>query len=248
MAAGKNKLLRWTRIYVGGYDLSGDARSFGSLDNGYEEADMTGWSEAQRNVLAAGGRMVGIRAFQALMNDLAGQSLPILQNAGVVERVSLHLGSLAEPAIGDPAYLMPAVQMGDRVTWDGGAAALQGDFLPQGGIASPNIDQPWGHVLYPKTALAATTNGASINNGAASTKGGYALLHILASSGGSWTFKVQHSTNDVAWVDLITFTANGSTITSELGSVAGTINQYARFQATRVSGTVTVLCSFARNY
>ncbi len=43
---GKNKLLRWLRVFINGYDLSGDARSIGTLMNAFGEVEMTGLSHS----------------------------------------------------------------------------------------------------------------------------------------------------------------------------------------------------------
>ena len=60
-------------------------------------------------------------------------------------------------------------------------------------------------------------------------------------------FKLQHSTNDSTWLDLVTFTANGSAITSEHQTGTDTVNQYVRGLATRTGGTALVVMTFARN-
>ena len=65
MTAGKTHLMRWMRLYAGGYDLSGDARTFGTLLNNYVDVDLTGWSDAAKNYLAGGGRATGLQGFQA---------------------------------------------------------------------------------------------------------------------------------------------------------------------------------------
>lgn len=93
-------------------------------------------------------------------------------------------------------------------------------------------------------------NLASVDNGASSANGGAALLHVPTNSvDGATTIKVQHSTDDAIWVDLVTFTAVGaSTITSELSAVTGTVNQYLRVTASTAgsSGAITFMVSFAR--
>lgn len=93
-------------------------------------------------------------------------------------------------------------------------------------------------------------NLASVDNGASSTNGGAALLHVPTNTvDGATTIKVQHSADDAVWVDLVTFTAVGaSTITSELSAVTGTVNQYLRVTASTAgsSGAITFMVSFAR--
>lgn len=241
--SGKDKLMRHARIFVGGYDLSGDARTFSSLDNSYQEGDITGWSESVYNFLAAMPRMVGIRGFQAIANDTAGRSYAVLNGAGGAHVVSVLFGGGGEPAVPDPAYLIPAVQMADSSTFDGGVGVIAGDFLPRSGDSAGN---PNG-VTLANSALTASTNGASHDNEASSANGYHANIHITASDGGTWAFKIQHSADDSAWADLASFTVAGDAVEAEHISGTGTVNQYVRFVSTRTSGTCTAVCAFARN-
>lgn len=250
MAAGKNKLVRFMRLIFGSYNLSGDSRQFGELSNAYDAVDMHGWSDAALNYLAEGHRMTGVKGYQALMNDATlGAYTALKQTAGSMNQKALSVlfGSLAEPVIGDPAYLIGAVQLADPADYDGGAVVLKCDFEADAAQANASNDNPLGVVLHPETSLAATTNGASVDNLAASAAGGHGNLHNTVSSGGTWAFKIQHSTDNSAWADLVSFTINGSVVNSEGVNVAGTINRYLRFVATRTSGSVTPICTFARN-
>ena len=241
----KDHLLRWTRLYANGYNLSGDARTFASLENMLGEVDVTGWSEAVRNYLADGMRMVGVRGFQALLNDAASGAFGVLKNNPSGLELSLLFGGAGEPAIGDPAYLLGALQLMDNAGLDGQAHVINADFLPQAGIAT--VANPWGVVLHPATSLAATTEAASVDNGAGSTNGAHANLHVPVTSGGEWEFTIEHSPDDSAWATLITFAADGSAIASERQSVSGAVDQYVRAVATRTGGTVTPVITFARN-
>jgi hypothetical protein len=245
--AGKNKILRWTRLLLGGYNLSGDSRTFSSLDNSIEEVDITGWDEAVRHFLPNDRRTLGVRGYQALMNDAAGRAFAVLKDSPNNHVLSFLFGGGAEPAVADPAYLLPAIQMNDTGGLDSQAPVIQADFAADAGQMDANTINPMGIVLCPLTALSATTNGAAVDNDAGSTAGAHANLHLTASSGGEWEFKVQHSGNGSDWADLMTFTSDGSGIAGERGSAAGTVDRYTRFQATRTSGTVTAACTFARN-
>lgn len=243
MAAGKNKLLRWLRLYAGGYDLSGDARTIGELLNTFGEVEMFGWSHATKYYTTDGVRQVGIRGFQALMNDAAAGAFSILKN-NTVTAVSACLGSLAEPTVGDLAYLLSTAQIKDTLGWDGQAAAITADFLPPGTQTTGN---PLGHVLAnDATGDDESKSYASIDNLAASTAGWHANLHTLAvSGGGSATVIVEHSTNNSDWVTLGSFTV-ASAIGSEHISGTDTVNRYARCSCT-YSGTATIVVTFARN-
>ena len=107
----------------------------------------------------------------------------------------------------------------------------------------------YGVILQPVAALTATGNGAAVDNAAATTKGGAGHLHIIAFAGTTPTItvKIQHSVDNSAWVDLITFTA-ATGKTAERIEVTGTVNRYLRAIRT-IGGTTpsfTIAVAFAR--
>ncbi|MER5252903.1 hypothetical protein [Streptomyces sp. NPDC002855] len=100
-------------------------------------------------------------------------------------------------------------------------------------------------------AETATGNVASVDNAASSANGGAALLHVTAVSGTTptLTVKIQHSTDDSVWADLITFTeATASTYEFTELAAGTTVNRYTR--ATHTIGgsspSFTYAVSFAR--
>ncbi len=102
--------------------------------------------------------------------------------------------------------------------------------------------------LHDLTAETASGNGSSVDGGASTSGGGVAALHVTAASGTSesLTAKVQHSADNTTFVDLVTFTAAGST--AERTAVTGTVNRYVR-ASWQVSGTTpsfTFAVAFAR--
>lgn len=247
MAAGRNKLLRYTRFYLDGYDISGDARAVDSLDCMYTEVDMSGWNVTVRNYLSDQMLQVGVRGFQALLNDTASSgAFTLLKTHTSGHEISVLFGGGGEPDEGDPAYLIGGVQMNDPIGFDGGAAVISADFLPESGVTQGN---PWGVILSDATSLSTSTEKAEVDNGAASTNGYQCNLHVTATSSGNYTLAIEHSTTGL-WAGeeatLHTFTATGNAITSEHGSGTGTVRQYVRFVATRSGGSCTPVVTFAR--
>lgn len=89
------------------------------------------------------------------------------------------------------------------------------------------------------TARTATGNGTSVDQLASSTSGAVAILHVITVSGTtpSATIKVQHSTDNTTFTDLLTFTAATAATKERLTVASGTtINRYVRAQWT-ISGT-----------
>ncbi|MFI9552646.1 hypothetical protein [Nonomuraea endophytica] len=115
--------------------------------------------------------------------------------------------------------------------------------------STPDDGVDHGRVVHGHTAETSTGDSASVDNGASSTNGGVAALHVTAVTGTtpSLTVKVQHSADNVSFADLITFTA-ATAATSERKTVTGTVNRYVREQHT-LSGTTpnfTYAAAFAR--
>lgn len=250
MAAGKNKLLKHARVYAGGVDVSGDARTFGVLENGYEAVDMTGWSNSCKTHLANKRRTTGARGFSGFMNDASGGWLERFQNPANARAFALVLGGGGEPAFGDPAYVLPSLQPTAPVGLDGEAVIVNCDFLAESENAG-SFDNPWGVLIYPKTSISATTNGTSLDNSASSAAGYAATLHVFGTSSGNFSFLIQQSTTG-AWAGeettLGTFSIDGSSISSAFLSGSGSVARYIRFRAVRTAGTVSVACCFSRNY
>lgn len=97
-------------------------------------------------------------------------------------------------------------------------------------------------------SASATTTG--INNGSSTANGGLFNLHVTENThDGTTTIKVQHSTDDVTYADLVTFTnVSASATGGESITSTGTVNQYLRTLSTLAgaSGSVTYQVSAAR--
>lgn len=97
----------------------------------------------------------------------------------------------------------------------------------------------WGVVLTdgPEQTDSSATNSASVDNSTSSSNGARALISVESIGSGTATVKVQDSSDDAAWADLISFTAVTAR-TSEAVSATGTVDRYLRVQTT---GTFTDL-------
>jgi len=97
------------------------------------------------------------------------------------------------------------------------------------------------------SASATTTE---VDNSAATSNGGLFNLHVTANThDGAATLKVQHSSDNVTYADLVTFTnVSASTTGGESITSTGTVNQYLRTLSTLAgaSGSITYHVSAAR--
>jgi hypothetical protein len=101
--------------------------------------------------------------------------------------------------------------------------------------------------LHALSAETADGQGTSVDNAASSSNGGVANLHVTAYSGlTNVVFKVQASTDNSSWSDLITF-ATATATTSERKTVTGTVNRYLRaWWDVTGTGSATFTVAFAR--
>lgn len=115
----------------------------------------------------------------------------------------------------------------------------------------------WGVLLHDYTSIDNTPDpfeGAAVDNGAATSNGGAAMLHVTSVTGTPTgiTVTVQHSADNSVWTDLVAFTTfSAATGTSEFKTVAPatTVNRYVRVEVDFDGGTsptVALVASFAR--
>ncbi len=248
--SGKDKLLKYLRLFVGGYDLSGDSRNVGGFLSMTGEVDMTAWSDELFNFVANKRAEMGITGYQAFVNDATAGAFTRLKTAGTQTDVVALFGGGGEPAVPDPAFILPSIQFSSEASLDAEAAVIETDFKVDAAsdVTLAEFNNAWGHALA-NTLFTATASNASHDNEAASANGATFMLQVLDATG-DYEFKVEESSDDGggdAWSTVATFTLDGTAIGSEVISVSGAVEQYIRFTATRTSGTNNVVCAYARN-
>ena len=122
---------------------------------------------------------------------------------------------------------------------------VSADFQADGGLDS-------GKILQSGTISTATTTlGTAVDNTTSSTNGGVGHVHSTANTrSGTTQVKIQHSSDNSTWVDLVTFTGIATTITSGERIVVAsgtTVNRYVRSNITTSgTGSITTSVAFAR--
>lgn len=234
---------KYARLLVAGANLSGDARTVGNVGMAYAEDDVTGW-ESIMNYLP-GQATLNFGPIQALFNNRAAATGPIEPGTHVIlagsgaSIATAVIGIREAPTIGAPAFSAHLQQLSYTSNIAAGALLIDANFTNT--VGNSFTAYGWGQILANGTSISSTTTNGSLDNGASSANGAYGVLHITTSAGSmasnSWVVKIQDSTNDSAWSDLITFTANGATATAEWGSVSGTVDRYTRVVMTKSAGT-----------
>lgn len=110
------------------------------------------------------------------------------------------------------------------------------------------------HVHQAETAASGNTQASSYDGSAQSANGGAGYLQVSALTLGGYTdvvMKVQHSTDNAAWVDLITFTAVTAAPAAQRSTVAGTVRRYLAsswaFTGAGAAQTVTFMVGMVRD-
>ena len=225
---------RYARIMIGGSDLSGDARSLGAAGINRRPSPASGWeADLNENLIGRGTIMFG--PFAALFNSDDRRSFYAIGN-DPVEHATLFLGIRQAPQIGCPAFSANVQSSSSAVNVsDDAPVMIDGDFS-----GAQDGDAGWGEALAVGVDYGTSASLGSLNNGAATTGGYLATLHLVSpastASGNSWSIEIQHSTNDSAWSVLDTFTLDGTAASSQMLSGTASVNQYTRVVLDKAAG------------
>lgn len=239
-------------VLVNSYDLSA---YFNSADVAMtiDTAETTGFGSSSKSYI------VGLRDETLSLAGLYSQDA-----SGSDEVLSGILGATTTPivtvafssgTIGNRAVLGRAHETNYSISNPvSDVSSVSADFTAStDAVTNQTLGLDTGVMLTTGASIAYGSLGAlsSVDNTASSANGGMATVHVTANSvsGGATTIKVQHSTDNSTWADLITFSAvSASTITNQLSAVSGTVNRYLRVNVSTAgsSGSITFHVGFAR--
>jgi len=244
---------KWTRVYIDGYDLSGDSRAIGPCAATYDEPDLTGFSHAVKGILP-GHAMWSLGTYNGVFNSTATTGIhSVLSTAGGMRTVMVAQGMRAEPAAGDFVYAGEFEQTGYQV--DPSGVYVNIPFANSSARATTLLyDNPFGVLLHANSAAtgANSTTGAGVDTaGAATSFGGY-MTYMVFSGNGTATISIDDSANDSTYSALSGATTGSIDCSSvKYGRVAlgrsATVRRYLRWQiALGTATTVTFALSFHR--
>ncbi len=236
-AHGKN-----TSVYLGAIDLSGYLDSLG-LSADADFAETTTFKATWKSGLVG---VIGAKVDYTGLYDPAEVQLGQLLTTGTPG--VLTYCPAGDANIGDRARLVSAYETtftnGSPV---GGAVTIKGSFTGDGIVGI-------GDVLHPKAKDTNTTTGAEKDDGAASSTGWTAHLHVISVDGGSWVVKLQDAAVSATYTDLSggAFTAATTATSQRLQGASGaTLRRYVRYIATRTGGAggdgITFALAYSRN-
>jgi hypothetical protein len=212
------------RLFVGGYNLSGDIGSLGSISGGPATQDVTGIDvEAMERIgLLRDGRL----EFSAFFNPTRAH--PVLGALPTSDVVMTYCRGIA---LGGPAAALVAKQ----ANYDGTRGA-DGSLTFSVQALANGYGLQWGRqgTAGIRTDTAAT-DGSSVDFGTGSTAFGLvAFLHVFAFTGTSVTVKIQESSDNGvgdAWADVTGggFTAATGITAQRIATAPGqTVERYLR--------------------
>jgi len=219
-------------IVIGGYNVGFDAASY-EIDHSVQMLDITGFGEGWVNY--APGMYTGQMSLNMFWNETAGRANDALLPLSAGQNVSVIPEGYT---LGNACLSMYATNINFTPGGANSAALMAGNIVFQTAVTDGG---PLPSVALAHATITETTTGTGFPDatGAQVTARCRGTLHIwIACAADTYVVKIQHcSTIGGAYADLITFTANGSAVTSEVQAVAsGTIDIYRRVLATCTGG------------
>jgi hypothetical protein len=233
------------RLYIGGYDLSGDTGSVSKISGSQTTFDVTGIDKTAMERI--GGERDGAIDWSSFWNSAAGHAHPVLSALprGDVGEMYLHGTTL-----GNPAACMVAKQINyDPTRAVGGALTVAIASMANG------FGLEWGRTLTAgQRTDTAATNGASVDTAASAAFGLQAYLQVFAFTGTDVTVKLQDSADNAAFADItaaaFTQITSGTPQTQRIALAnTATVRRYVRAVTVTTGGvtSVTFAVAFVKN-
>jgi hypothetical protein len=229
-------------VYLGAYDVSGDLNGVDTTQD-QEVPETTGMSSTSKSFLPT--VKAGMVSWKGMF-DFDPIGLAQLNNVLTLGNtyVSTFLpggDTLGARSLCGQAQIVKDHKISAPVA---GIVTMVADFECSSGLDQAKVALP----KTTDTGTGAAQNGTAVDNTAASTNGGRAYFHLFAVDAATTTaIKIQHSTDNITFTDLVTSTLTGVAIGADSVAINGTINRYTRVTRTTTSGKhITLQASLAR--
>lgn len=181
------------RLYVGGYDVSGDINAFGGINGGPAALGFTDITQLANARL--GGKRDGGTQFTSFFDDATDQSHDVF---GALPTANVHAMGLVDTLIGSSAFWLQAKQIGYEPTRD-----AEGMLTMEVDLQSTDHGLEWGEMLTAgRRTESAATDGTALDGGAATAFGWQAALQVFALASGTPTIKIMDSADNSTFADL----------------------------------------------
>ena len=233
------------RLYVMGYDLSGDANALDGAGYSQETMETTALSSAAASRIT--GLADGSLSVNGYFDNATGKIHPIFtSNSGKIptadQVVLVPLGS----AVGDGAVGISAKEADYNVSRSTGSAISVTSTFSGNGMGGEFGTMLTAH----DDTITSSTSGTAVDDSSSSASGGSWYYQIMAFSavGGNarWTVNLQHSTNDSSYTDVDS--AHVTAVGAARGTFTGTLNRYVKHRVVldASSGSITFAIGYMR--
>ncbi len=222
---------QYCAVLFAGYDISGRARQF-DLSIEYLQEDATAFQDGSENSQA------GLPTFEgsvtAFMDPATNSSWDALKSPATHtnQHLLVMFGDGAVPTLGNEALAAAAEQF--QINLSGTPQeklVLTANFKPEGGAAfRPDLCT----VLANQTVTNTTTTTSHDSVSGPYSGGGTGYLQVFTPAAtDTYSIVIEDSANNSTWATYITFTADGSSRTSERKVDATSLDRYWRVVVTR---------------
>ena len=246
---------KFQRLYINGYDLSGQARDLGTTGVTFSDKPDAALSDAVENTIIGRGS-IQAGPFNAFLDPKAAGTTglhELMYGGQLISYIMAVYGTPGGPIAGDPMFAAAMQQGSYTGQQSDGMFPVNIDFKGAANSGPLTYDKPFGYLIHAKGAeTAANSANTNVDNGAATTAGGI-FVYQMFSSNGTATLSLDDSANGTSWVALSGATSGNITAASapKYGMVAlattATVRQYIRWQlALGTASTVTFACGLIR--
>jgi hypothetical protein len=234
------------RLFVDGFNISGDVMALGAIGGGPEELDMTAIDKSGKERIGGlrDGRIEATSYFNDATTTGAEGAFEVLSSLPTTDRIVTYCRGFS---LGSPAANLVSKQANyDWERSEEGALTAETQFLPNA------FGLDWGE-LYTAGLRTDTsaTNGSSVDAGAASTFGLQMTVQLVAFTGTSVTVKLQSSSDDGAgdaFSDVSGATTGAlTTVGASRVAVTGSLERYLRVVTTGTFTVANFVVSVTRN-
>ena len=253
---------KWMRVYISGYDMSGYIRDVGGIGFAFDATPDACLTDPVKSANVGQASVTCGPVNAVLDNDASTYPAGFwttFKSGGVTRDVSVAIGTLAAPVIGDPMYSWAMNQDSFQQVEGNGFVSINMALDPS--PSTPSSSMPWGFVLHANGAETGANSGNNTTHMGATgaTTGGIFVYHLFTAGGGAGTatISMQDSADgSTSWgaVTGATTTAlptNGATTIPASGHIvlasATSVKRYLRWQLALATATsATFFAGFIR--
>lgn len=237
-------------LYSGAYDLSGDVGVISSISSPRTALDITALNAAAAERILA--RRDGAISYAGFWNSSLTGDVAALQAAMATTADTLTLVTI--PATGTFAVGDVGCGLVAKHTTFEQAFGADGSLGLTTQAQANGAGLEWGRLLTAGkvTIGTGTVNGTAVNDGAATSFGGAAYLHVFSIASGTMGATIQDSADgSTGWADIsggMAFT-NVTAATSQrivTATITTNVRQYLRLQTTGTHGNAVMAVLFVR--